>query len=91
MSSKEELFDTDTVSCINQLVDSKADLLKNQKDFKEKDELLALSLDNFEKELSKEQKEKFDQVIKLMYQVEEYYIVLAYSLGMKYGENLEKM
>ena len=91
MSSKGELFDTDTITYVAQLVESKADILRNEKDFMEKDKILALSIEDFEKELTKEQKDRFDKVIKLMYQVEEYYIALAYSLGTKYGENLEKM
>ena len=91
MSSKGELFDTDTIAYVNQLIESKANLLINEKDFQDKDKMLSLSIEDFENELSKEQKDKFDEIIKLMYQVEEYYIALAYSLGAKYGTNLEKM
>lgn len=53
--------------------------------------MLSLCMEGLENELSKENKEKLDKVIKLMYQVEEYYITLAYVLGTKYGKNIEKM
>lgn len=53
--------------------------------------MLSLCMEGFEDELSKENKEKFDKIIKLMYQVEEYYIALAYILGDKYGKNVEKI
>ena len=91
MGNEEELFDTDTISYITQLVESKSNLLNEIKDFKEKDKMLSLSMEALENELSKENKDKFDKIIKLMYQVEEYYIALAYSLGTKYGNNIEKI
>jgi len=53
--------------------------------------MLLLCMERLENELSKENKEKFDKIIKLMYQVEEYYIALAYFLGDKYGKNIEEI
>ena len=91
MGSNEELFDQDSISSINDFVENKSNLLNEIKDFKEKDKTLSLYMDELEKQLDKESKEKFDQIIKLMYQVEEYYIALAYSLGTKYGENIENL
>jgi len=91
MNNDEELFDSDMVIYITQFVEEKEDILKNIKDFREKDKMLSLCLEGLENELSKENKEKLDKVIKLMYQVEEYYITLAYILGTKYGGNLDKI
>ena len=91
MGSNEELFDQDSISSINEFVENKSNLLNEIKDFKEKDKTLSLYMDELEKQLDKESKDKFDQIIKLMYQVEEYYIALAYSLGTKYGENIENL
>ena len=91
MNCDEELFDKDIISHINQFVESKEDILKNVKDFNEKDKMLALSIEDLENEISKEDKEKLDKVMKLMYQIEEYYITLAYMLGTKYGKNVEKI
>ena len=91
MSSKDELFDKDTVSYINDLVENKSDLLNEINDFKEKDKILYLYMEEFENKLSDENKDKFDEIVKLMYQVEEYYIALAYSLGTKYGKNIERI
>ena len=91
MGSNEELFDQDSISSINDFVENKSNLLNEIKDFKEKDKTLSLYMDELEKQLDKESKDKFDQIIKLMYQVEEYYIALAYSLGTKYGENIENL
>lgn len=91
MGSNEELFDQDAISSINDFVENKSNLLNEIKDFKEKDKTLSLYMDELEKQLDKESKDKFDQIIKLMYQVEEYYIALAYSLGTKYGENIENL
>ena len=91
MNNDKELFDKDMISNITQFVESKEDILKNVKDFKEKDKMLALSLEALEDELSKGNKEKLDKVMKLMYQIEEYYITLAYMLGTKYGKNIEQI
>ena len=82
------LFDKDRKNNIIQFVESKEDLLKNINDFKEKDKMLSLCMENLENELSKDKKESFNKVIKLMYQVEEYYIMLAYILGTKHGKNI---
>lgn len=89
--SKEELFDKTEVGSISDFVESKSPILNEIDDFKEKDKMLSLNMELFEKELSADEKEKFDNIIKLMYQVEEYYISLAYSLGVKYGKNIDKM
>ena len=91
MSSKEELFDTDIIKSVNQLVENKSSVLREIEDFKEKDKMLSLCMEEFENDLSKEKKEKFDNIIRLMYEVEEYYNTLAYSLGTKYGKNIEKI
>ena len=91
MNNDEELFDNDMMNYIIQFVESKEDVLKNIKDFKEKDKMLSLSLEALENELSKDNKEKLDKVIKTMYQIEEYYITLAYMLGTKYGKNIESI
>ncbi|MCI9063542.1 MAG: hypothetical protein HFJ17_02935 [Clostridia bacterium] len=91
MSSEKELFDEETISYVSQLVESKSNLLNDIKDFRDKDKMLSICMEDLEGNLSSENKKKFDEVIKLMYQVEEYYITLAYSLGTKYGKNLDKM
>ena len=91
MNDKSELFDNDLISKINDFVENKSNLLNEIEDFKEKDKLLYLNMEEFIKTISNEDKNKFDQIIKLMYQIEEYYIALSYILGSKYGENIEKV
>ena len=58
MSNEEKLFDTDTINYVSQLVESKSHILREKKDFKEKDKILSLSMEKFEKELSPEKKDK---------------------------------
>lgn len=91
MCDKEELFDKDFMICINDFVESKSRLLNKIPDFKEIEKTLASYMDEFERDLSKEGKDKFDKIIKLMYQTEEYYTALSYTLGIKYGKNIEKI
>lgn len=76
---------------IAELVQEKIAELKNNKDFEEKYEELSKKIDELENELNNEDKEKFLDIIKLTFSVEEYYFTLAYSLGVKYGEDLKKI
>ena len=50
-----------------------------------------LEIDELGLELKGEQKEKFDEIIRLFYETEQYYFTLSYSLGVKYGEDLNKL
>ena len=49
------------------------------------------TIDELEVILDDKQKEKFNEVMQLFYNTEEYYFALAYSLGVKYGKDLEKL
>ena len=89
MKDIEELFDREMVEGISNLVEEKMKLLKEIEDFREKDKMLTICLEEMDSLLSKELKEKFDNVMKLTYQVEEYYFTLAYLLGSKYREKLK--
>ena len=66
-------------------------LLREIKDFKETDKMLSICMEEMEDVLSEDLRDKFDEVIRLMYKTEEYYFTLAYSLGAKYGSNLNKI
>ena len=91
MKDFESLFSKDSLEQICSLIDEKSPMLLDIPSFKEKDKNLATSIDQLEQNLPKELKDKFDNVMKLNYQLEEYYLVLAYYLGMKYGKNLEQL
>ncbi len=79
----EKIFNEETVEKISNLVEEKMPMLRDVKDFQEKDKMLAICTEELEKLLSGELREKFDNVMRLTYQVEEYYFTLAYILGSK--------
>lgn len=91
MHDFEDLFDKETVQHINNIVEDKMYVLKDVRDFNEKDKMLSLYMEELDNSLPEELKEKFDDVIRLTYQVEEYYFTLAYLLGSKYGDKLNKI
>ena len=91
MEKFEGLFDKEMVENISNFVEEKMKILKDVKDFKEKDKMLSLAMEELDSMLPEEQQEKFDEVMRLNYQVEEYYFTLAYLLGMKYGEKISKI
>ena len=39
----------------------------------------------------RDEKYKFNEIIKLIYETEEYYFALAYSLGVKYGNEIKNL
>lgn len=85
------LFDEDTVEAISNLVEEKMPLLNGVTSFKEKDLALATATEEFENTLSKEQKVKFDNVMKLHYHIDSYYFTLAYFLGQQHGEQIQEL
>ena len=91
MEKFEELFDKEIVENISNFVEEKMKLLKDVEDFKEKDKKLTISMEELDKFLTDELQEKFDEVMRLNYQVEEYYFTLAFLLGMKYGGKISKI
>lgn len=91
MNNFEELFNRDVVESISNLVESKMKLLKQVKYFKEKDEKLSTIMEEFDRELPEELKNKFDDIIRLTYLIEEYYFTLAFLLGSKYGRETERL
>lgn len=91
MYDLENLFNEETVEHISNLVEEKMPILKDISAFNKKDENLALKLEQLENSLSEDSKEKLNHLMKLIYQVDEYYFTLAYFLGIKCGKTIEKL
>ena len=86
-----EIFNGEDYKIISNLVEKNLPKLKENKDFNDAYVRLADAMDELEKDLSDEQKEKFNEIVNLFYKTEEYYFALSYSLGVKYGEDLKKL
>lgn len=63
------------------MVKSKIYELCDIKDFQDKNEVLSNEIEEFEEKLSKELKKDFYDVVKNIYEIEKYYLVLAYYIG----------
>ena len=74
-------FENDIVDAISDLVENKMHELKTIKDFEEKDGMLSSKTEMFENKLSKELEDDFDDLMRITYEVEQYYFVLAYYIG----------
>ena len=85
------MFENNDYKVISDFVEGKLSILRNNEEFNKKTKKLSDSMEELEKTLSKEQKEKFDKIIKLFYDTEEYYFAFSYSLGVKYGEDLRNL
>lgn len=86
-----EIFNDDSKIFINNLVEEKISVLRENSDFNQKSIRLSDSIDELEETLSESQKDLFDEIVGLFFQTEEYYFALSYSLGVKYGDNLKKL
>lgn len=85
-----EIFD-DSREIINDLVEKKVPILRNNSDFNQKYVRLNNAINELSSCLSKNQINLFNEIINLFYQTEEYYFALSYSLGVKYGEDLKEL
>ncbi len=86
-----EIFNNDNYKYISNFVESKIPILRQNKDFNKKYLQQSNLIDSLNQTLSGEQKEKFNNLVKSFYETEEYYFVLSYSLGIKYGEDLKSL
>ena len=80
------LFDKETVENISNMIESKMFILNNVKDFHKKDQLFAVAIEKLENTLSDELSNQLDDIMRLNYQIESYYLTLAYFLGIQHGK-----
>ena len=86
-----EIFQGDNLKIVSELVEKNIRILRQNQTFNQKYLRLTQAIDEIEKDLKAEQKQKLNEIITLFYATEEYYFALAYSLGVKYGQELEKL
>lgn len=91
MENLENFLNKDMVETISNFVELKIDMLKSVPDFKEKDSLFSANMEELDQSLPEDLKEKFDELIRLNYQLEDYYFALAFLLGSKYGDFIGRM
>ena len=80
------IFDSDTVNRISNLVEDKMFVLNQIEDFQKNDENFAIALEKLENSLSEETRSLLHEVMKLNYHVESYYFTLAYFIGLQHAE-----
>lgn len=91
MTSKEDFFENGDYKLITNLINDKMEKLKKYENFSKKYKRLYDVIDELELILDDKQKEKFNEVMQLVYETQEYYLALSYSLGVKYGDNLKNL
>ena len=85
------IFNDNTYLHISDLIEEKIEILKQNEDFKNKYLRLTDLIENIDKNIQETYKEQFNEMIELFYTTEKYYFALAYSLGVKYGEDLKEI
>lgn len=91
MQNKNGIFNNNDYKYISNFIEEKLPILRQNKKFNEKYLKLTNSIENLEKTLTENQKEQLDEIIQLFYETEEYYFAFSYSLGLKYGKELEEL
>lgn len=91
MNDKMDFFENGDYRLITNLINDKMEKLKKYKDFNEKYTKLYDTIDEMDGILEDSQKYKFNEIMKLIYETEEYYFALAYSLGLKYGTEIKNL
>ena len=79
-----KLKDEDILEGINEMIEAKFDILKRIPKFKEKDSKLSKLTETFETNLQEIDKETFNTIMQLTYEVEDYYFAFSYFLGQKH-------
>ena len=75
-----KLEDSDIVEHTSDYIEKKFKILNQVDNFKNKDKKLSKSMEEFQDLLSDDLKEKFDDIMRLVYLTEDYYFTLAYFL-----------
>ena len=91
MNDKMDFFENGDYRLITNLINDKMEKLKKYKDFSEKYTKLYDLIDEIDLILNDNQKYKFNEIMKLIYETEEYYFALSYSLGVKYGNEIKNL
>ena len=86
-----EIFTNGDYKLINEMIESRIPILRKNENFNKKYLRLTDLIDGLEKKLSNGEKEKFQEIVDLFYETEEYYFALSYSLGVKHGKDLENL
>ena len=91
MENKIDFFENGDYKYVTNLVNERIEKLKKCEEFNKKYQKLYDLMDDIELLFDDKQKEKFNEIVKLFYDLEEYYFALAYSLGIKYGNDLKNL
>lgn len=91
MEKEIEFFENGDYKFVTNLINERMEKLKECEDFNNKYQKLYDLMDDIELLFDDKQKEKFNEIVKLFYETEEYYFALAYSLGIRYGNDLKNL
>lgn len=86
-----DIIDNEDYKIFSEMFEKRLPILRKNEKFNEKYLKLIDEMEKLEKSLNDEQKEKFNEIVKLFYETEEYYFAFSYSLGVKYGKDLEEL
>lgn len=91
MKEKIDFLENGDYKFIRNLLDEKMSILRTSEKFEKKYTRLFDAMEELQETLNQSQKEKFNEIVELVYSTEEYYFAVMYLLGVKYGQDLGKI
>ena len=86
-----EIFEKEYYKEISKFIEQKIPRLRENKKFEKEYLRLNELIEQLQKELHENEKEKFNEIIDLVYKTEEYYFAYSYLLGIKHGTDIKNM
>lgn len=86
-----EIFENGDYKTISHMIEEKVRNLRKNTEFNQKYLSLTDKIDKLEREITPEQRNELNEIVKLFYELEEYYFAFSYSLGVKFGNDLETL
>lgn len=86
-----EIFNNGNYKYISKMIEERLPLLRKNEDFNKMYLRLSDTMEELEKTLSEKQKVQFNEIVQLFYKTEDYFFILSYSLGVKYGKDLKNL
>lgn len=88
---QEKDFNIEEYEYINDFIESKIHILRKNEQFNNKYIKLLKKIEELERKIPEEYKKDFNEIIDLFYETEKFYLPFSYSLGIKYGSEINKL
>lgn len=91
MKKELNFFKSTDYKYISNFIENKINELRKIEEYNNLDQKNISLANKLEESLNEDQKNTFEEYLKTIYELEEFYFAFAYSIGVKYGKDLENL